>query len=59
MVKEACIECGKEPEEGEQLLVCSACHGDVYCSAACQRADWKRHKAICKAARAARQGAAS
>lgn len=30
-------------------LKCARCHGVFYCNAACQKADWKRHKAFCKA----------
>lgn len=29
--------------------VCSACRRIRYCSAKCQRADWREHKAACKA----------
>lgn len=33
------------------LMKCSACLSDAvkYCSQACQRADWKNHKKVCKA----------
>jgi hypothetical protein len=30
---------------------CSACHMAIYCGAACQHADWDRHKVACKAER--------
>lgn len=34
-----------------QLLLCGRCRSIWYCSAACQKADWKQnHKAVCKAA---------
>jgi hypothetical protein len=38
---------------------CSACGVPYYCGAACQRQDWKAHKAACKAAAAASGGAAA
>lgn len=28
--------------------VCSACRRARYCSAECQRADWRQHRAVCK-----------
>jgi hypothetical protein len=34
-----------------RLGKCSGCEGVSYCSKDCQRADWPRHKAVCKAAR--------
>lgn len=30
------------------LLKCSACKGIYYCSAECQKSDWRRHKVVCK-----------
>lgn len=30
---------------------CSACRSVVYCSKACQKLDWRAHKAVCKAKR--------
>jgi hypothetical protein len=35
------------------LLKCSGCDRSYYCSKACQRSDWARHKPECLAARAA------
>lgn len=35
------------------LLVCARCRTVKYCDADCQRADWKVHKRVCKAAAAA------
>ncbi|KAF7793314.1 hypothetical protein EIP86_004426 [Pleurotus ostreatoroseus] len=29
-------------------MLCSVCRMKNYCSAPCQRADWKRHKKECK-----------
>ena len=31
-----------------KLLVCSACKNTSYCSAGCQKEDWKKHKLLCK-----------
>ena len=31
-----------------KLSNCSACHKILYCSGECQRADWKKHKPLCK-----------
>lgn len=42
-----CAKCGAEEGEGVKLLVCSRCKRAGYCSAACQRAHWKVHKAQC------------
>jgi hypothetical protein len=35
------------------LQLCSGCSRVAYCDAACQKADWKRHKRVCTAADAA------
>ncbi len=48
----ACSCCGAETGEGgKKLQVCSKCHRKAYCSAACQRQDWKEggHKLSCRA----------
>ncbi|GBF89131.1 hypothetical protein Rsub_01848 [Raphidocelis subcapitata] len=55
---EACVACGQEAGPGMRLKPCTGCAGGpagrvLYCGAACQRADWKRHKAFCKLAAAA------
>ncbi|KAK0443909.1 uncharacterized protein EV420DRAFT_1014153 [Desarmillaria tabescens] len=42
-----CASCGAQ---SEHLQVCSACKRQYYCSRACQRSDWKRHKPNCRAA---------
>ncbi|KAI0270592.1 ankyrin [Gloeopeniophorella convolvens] len=39
-----CAVCGQE----ESLKFCKACHTVRYCSTACQRHDWPRHKPTCK-----------
>jgi hypothetical protein len=31
-----------------KLLVCGACKTTTYCSAGCQKEDWKKHKLACK-----------
>lgn len=41
--REGCYNCGKDG----QLLRCSRCKTASYCTAACQKADWKRHKPEC------------
>jgi len=42
---EACRLCGGNGSP--RLLVCSKCRTASYCSAACQKSDWKDHKADC------------
>ena len=43
-----CKVCGRgKSSSGTNLLKCGRCHGVKYCSAGCQRADWKEHKKIC------------
>jgi hypothetical protein len=42
-----CAGCGEEATKR-----CGACGGPFYCGAACQRQDWKAHRAACKAASA-------
>jgi hypothetical protein len=41
-----CAECGKEG--GVSLKTCKACMHARYCSAACQRNHWPKHKKDCK-----------
>lgn len=41
-----CAICKKHDVE---LKTCGRCHGAWYCSRACQEADWKLHKLLCKA----------
>jgi hypothetical protein len=48
MVKASCHACEKEEAEGMKLSFCNSCRSVSYCSRACQRADWKAHKVICK-----------
>ncbi|KAJ3534954.1 hypothetical protein NM688_g7049 [Phlebia brevispora] len=35
---------GQREDEVEAMMLCSRCRTTNYCSEACQRADWKRHK---------------
>jgi len=44
-----CEYCQKRPDT--KLLICAGCHISTYCNSECQRADWKKHKVICKANR--------
>ena len=43
---ERCARCGGPGKP--RLLVCGACKSISYCSAGCQREDWKKHKLVCK-----------
>ena len=45
----SCRRCGALGP-GAKLQMCSACSSVFYCSAACQKSDWKEHKASCKRA---------
>ncbi|KAF8884513.1 hypothetical protein BD779DRAFT_778840 [Infundibulicybe gibba] len=47
-IGQACYKCFKA-EAGANLRKCSTCLRVAYCSVDCQKADWARHKAICKA----------
>jgi len=45
-----CWACGKEKtDNGVALLSCGKCHKAKYCSADCQRSNWKPHKSHCRA----------
>lgn len=47
---QGCWACRKEKtKNGGSLLSCGKCHKAKYCSAKCQRADWKSHKLHCRA----------
>ena len=41
-----CARCGGPGKP--KLLVCGSCKSANYCSAGCQREDWKKHKLVCK-----------
>lgn len=44
-----CRICGKSKKaDGSDLMNCSRCHKAKYCSKDCQKADWKKHKGVCK-----------
>lgn len=44
--RDGCARCGGPGKP--KLLNCGACKSTSYCSAACQREDWKKHKRVCK-----------
>lgn len=45
---DGCRVCHKtKTADGMALLRCSRCHDAKYCSAQCQRSDWKDHKKVC------------
>lgn len=47
--KEICEHCGaKDGENGCNIMVCSRCFVGAWCSKECQKADWKKHKLVCK-----------
>ncbi|CZT49523.1 uncharacterized protein RSE6_10384 [Rhynchosporium secalis] len=43
-----CGKCENNPAENAKLLRCGGCENIEYCSKACQKADWKEHKIICR-----------
>ncbi|KND93187.1 hypothetical protein TOPH_02062 [Tolypocladium ophioglossoides CBS 100239] len=46
---ERCRKCGKtEGKDGGTLKKCSRCVQAKYCSAGCQKKDWKKHRMECK-----------
>ena len=46
---DGCYACGVEKaENGKALLRCGKCRTAKYCSAKCQKEDWKEHKKVCK-----------
>jgi hypothetical protein len=44
--RDRCARCGGVGKP--KLLVCGACKSTSYCSAGCQKEDWKKHKLVCK-----------
>ena len=42
-----CFVCTKPESESLRLLCCTRCKSAAYCSAECQKADWKFHKKVC------------
>ncbi|KAK7037518.1 Histone-lysine N-methyltransferase smyd1 [Paramarasmius palmivorus] len=45
VASDKCGSCGKRDAK---LMKCSACKTATYCNAACQKADWQKHKPICR-----------
>lgn len=43
-----CGFCGSFGGEDGKLKKCSGCSYILYCSAKCQKSDWKKHKPYCK-----------
>jgi len=43
---DGCARCGGPGKP--KLLVCGGCKSTSYCSARCQKEDWKKHKPMCK-----------
>eukprot|EP00798_Chlamydomonas_sp_ICE-L_P011006 gene11006-18970_t len=43
-----CDECGLVEGGDKKLKWCQRCHSASYCGAECQKADWPRHKPMCK-----------
>ena len=43
-----CVSCGRTRADAGSLMRCGGCKKIEYCSAACQKADWKKHKPACK-----------
>ncbi|KAF9651598.1 hypothetical protein BDM02DRAFT_3138753 [Thelephora ganbajun] len=44
--RDRCARCGGPGKP--KLLVCGACKTTSYCSAGCQKEDWKKHKLMCR-----------
>jgi len=47
-MEQVCMVCGKR--QGK-LKRCGGCNLTCYCSAECQRTDWKEHKLVCRTAK--------
>nr|GAT47560.1 predicted protein [Mycena chlorophos] len=48
----ACFHCGVDAGAASSVLSkCSGCSYALYCSAACQKANWRAHKALCALAK--------
>jgi hypothetical protein len=48
-----CRACGARPPRGAELKLCTGCDSVAFCDAACQAADWRRHKRFCGRERSA------
>ncbi|GBF96963.1 hypothetical protein Rsub_09043 [Raphidocelis subcapitata] len=59
----ACAACRRPPADDLKLHPCAGCSGGpagvLYCSPACQRADWGRHRPYCRCAAAVKAAAAA
>lgn len=44
LISRCCFLCGKE---NEKMYMCNECNNVLYCSADCQKKDWKNHKKKC------------
>lgn len=44
---QVCRTCGKSGAVAGKVSLCSVCRAEWYCSTACQKADWKRHRKTC------------
>ncbi|RDB18193.1 putative protein MSS51, mitochondrial [Hypsizygus marmoreus] len=49
VIGQACYACFKGEGAGVTLQKCTKCRSVRYCGPACQKADWKQHKGICRA----------
>jgi hypothetical protein len=52
---DACVSAEKYATDSADRHICAGCRSVWYCSPECQNAEWKAHKAECKAATAARE----
>lgn len=55
MADKNCSHCSKTPDENGPFQRCGACKVARYCSKDCQKADWEKHKALCKSLRKSNQ----
>ncbi|KAK6206786.1 MYND finger [Colletotrichum tabaci] len=46
--KERCTNCGKTGKDGAALKKCTRCRKAKYCSADCQKKDWRKHRGECE-----------
>ena len=52
VMRTICASCGQSSKDTmKKHMVCSRCKAVSYCSVPCQRAHWKKHKAVCSATR--------
>ena len=48
-VEAVCSCCGNPPAPGRSLKHCARCASVQYCGVICQKSDWTKHKAVCRA----------